>query len=608
MINLQRQNSVISPIKSVSFANPINSNLQQYTPQPKKPILFSNIILNNTNQALQPKLSFTRYPTPIAIKPNTYVNGINTGTVRKFSTLTAYNPNQIKTNNLINPNTLVNGSMNNMAVVNPNLIRMNSFKQPSLVNNMAINQKLINTIKSTNQNLIFNNNPAINSMNLVTIPRLINTNTIKNTNIIVPNTNTIKSINKVPTNIAVATPNVIIPNTNTIKSINKVPTNIAVATPNVIIPNTNTIKSINIAPTNIAVATPNVIIPNTNTIKSINLVPTNINLAVNNNVSPLVRPGIGNNLNAPLISLNPMLSQQNLINNNIVPLNANLLDPHDTINLAEFRVLNEIGEGTFGKIYKVIWLRNNRFYALKKEVLSDIEGVKVRQHRNEAIRNFIKSTNCKGIVNLYGNLTVQNGNEFQYFELMELCDKDFEQEIKQRAAYNQFYTEIELYNIMLQLISTLSFLQKMHITHRDIKPQNILILNGLYKLCDFGDIRVMQREGIVVQRVRGSELYMSPILFAGLRAKVLQVRHNTYRSDVFSLGMCFLLAACLSFNGCVEIREVLDMNQKLLILNKYLGGRYSVKIIKILHIMLETEENIRPDFILLEALLRQLGI
>ena len=237
-----------------------------------------------------------------------------------------------------------------------------------------------------------------------------------------------------------------------------------------------------------------------------------------------------------------------------------------------------------------------------------MEGVKVRQHRNEAIRNFIKSTNCKGIVNLYGNLTVQNGYEFQYFELMELCDKDFEKEITERAAYKKFYTEIELYNIMLQLISTLSFLQKMHITHRDIKPQNILISNGIYKLCDFGDIRVMQRTGIVVQRVRGSELYMSPILFAGLRAKVLQVRHNTYRSDVFSLGMCFLLAACLSFSGCVEIREVLDMNQKLLILNKYLGGRYSPKMIKILHTMLETEENIRPDFILLEAFLRQMGI
>ena len=132
-----------------------------------------------------------------------------------------------------------------------------------------------------------------------------------------------------------------------------------------------------------------------------------------------------------------------------------------------------------------------------------------------------------------------------------------------------------------------------------------MISNGIYKLCDFGDIRVMQREGIVVQRVRGSELYMSPILFNGLRAKVLQVRHNTYKSDVFSLGMCFLLASCLSFDGCVEIREVSDMNQKLFILNKYIGRRYSPNLIKILHSMLQTEEINRPDFILLETALRQ---
>ena len=303
-----------------------------------------------------------------------------------------------------------------------------------------------------------------------------------------------------------------------------------------------------------------------------------------------------------------ILPQQKIINNNILPLNNNIREPNDRLNLAEFKVLNEIGEGTFGKIYKVIWMVNNKLYALKKEVLRDLEGLKARQHRNEAIREFTKLTNYKGIVNLYGNLTIPNGHEFQYFELMELCERDFEKEINERAAYKRYYTEPELSNIMMQLITTLSFLQKMHITHRDIKPQNILISNGIYKLCDFGDIRVMQREGMVVQRVRGSELYMSPILFKGLRDKAYQVKHNTYKSDVFSLGMCFLFAACLSFDGCVEIREIFDMNQKELILNKHLGRRYSQKIIKILCLMLQTEEIFRPDFFILQAAIRQFGI
>ena len=177
-----------------------------------------------------------------------------------------------------------------------------------------------------------------------------------------------------------------------------------------------------------------------------------------------------------------------------------------------------------------------------------------------------------------------------------------------RSNYGSYYTEGELHNIIKQLISTLSFLQKMHITHRDIKPQNILIANGRYKLCDFGDIRVMQRDGEVVQRIRGSELYMSPILFYGLRRGLQYIEHNTYKSDAFSLGMCLFYAACLSFDGPVEIREVKNMNIKAQILNKYLGARYSQKLIKILYMMLYEEESLRPDFILLEDAIMKYGL
>jgi len=333
------------------------------------------------------------------------------------------------------------------------------------------------------------------------------------------------------------------------------------------------------------------------------LIPTinNFGNGVNNGLSFVPKVEIS------LVGQKPFGQQPSLINNNILPMN-NLREPSESINLSEFQILKEIGQGTFGIIYKVLWIVNNKIYALKKEILKDMEGVKARLHRNETIRNFIKQTNCMGVVSLYGNLTIPRGREFEYYELMEMCDMDFEQEIKSRSAYNRFYSQQEMFGVMLQLISTLSFLQKCHITHRDIKPQNILISKGVYKLCDFGDIRKMQREGIVVQRVRGSELYMSPILFNGLRSKQLQVRHNTYKSDVFSLGMCFLLAACLSYDGLVEIRELSDMNQKDMILNKYLLGRYSPNLVRILHFMLQTEEVNRPDFILLESLIRQYGI
>ena len=208
---------------------------------------------------------------------------------------------------------------------------------------------------------------------------------------------------------------------------------------------------------------------------------------------------------------------------------------------------------------------------------------------------------------MYSNLYFQKGIDFRYYELMEMCDNDFEHEIKERAKYSLFYTENELRNIMYQLITTLACLQKNHITHRDIKPQNILIVKGKYKLGDFGEVRAMQREGIVIQRVRGSELFMSPILFYGYQNSKVQVRHNTYKSDVFSLGMCLFFAADLSYNGPVEIREVLNLNKMKEILNNHLSFRYSQKLINILLLMLQIEEKNRPDFILLEDAIKKFG-
>ena len=148
-------------------------------------------------------------------------------------------------------------------------------------------------------------------------------------------------------------------------------------------------------------------------------------------------------------------------------------------------------------------------------------------------------------------------------------------------------------------------MQNNHITHRDIKPQNILVINGKYKLCDFGEIRVLKRNGIVVQRIRGSELYMSPILFQGLHSHLTQVKHNTYKSDVFSLGMCFFYAASLTYSGVDSIRELVDMNKIKEIFFKYLSKRYSEKFILLILMMLEFNEEKRPDFIELEKKIKE---
>ena len=299
------------------------------------------------------------------------------------------------------------------------------------------------------------------------------------------------------------------------------------------------------------------------------------------------------------------------------------LQPKDLVNLNEFLFGKEIGKGTFGKIFSVKWKKNNKYYAMKKEILNDFEDVKKRKINCKIMQNFIKRTGNHGVINLYGNLCFKNKNkiniattninndienikvnEYIYYELMEKAERDWDKEINVRSEYSLYYTEEEIKNIMNQLISTLSLLQKFHITHRDIKPQNILVLNGKYKLCDFGEIRVLKRDGLIVQRVRGSELYMSPILFRGLHNNLIQVKHNTYKSDVFSLGMCLFFAASLTYGGVDSIRELDNMDEIKNILFDYLGTRYSEKLISLILLMLEVDENKRPNFIQLEKMVK----
>ncbi len=100
--------------------------------------------------------------------------------------------------------------------------------------------------------------------------------------------------------------------------------------------------------------------------------------------------------------------------------------------------------------------------------------------------------------------------------------------------------------------------------------------------------------------IRGTELYMSPILFNALKLKKNVVYHNCFKSDVFSLGMCILFAATLTFKSLYNIRELKDRETIKNILARYLVARYSFEFVNIILKMLEINEEKRPDFIELE--------
>jgi hypothetical protein len=268
-----------------------------------------------------------------------------------------------------------------------------------------------------------------------------------------------------------------------------------------------------------------------------------------------------------------------------------------SFNKSDYKVLCKIGEGSYGIIYSVID-KNGKTFAMKKIIAHSIK--ELLQFTKEF--ELVHSCQHKSIVKLLGMCsTTLDSTTHALYILMEQADSDWEKEIVTRGHAKSYYKEEELIDILKVLTAPLAFLQKSKISHRDIKPQNVLIYpNNDFKLADFGEAKKLTND---VNTLRGTEIYMSPILFHGLRTKSVDVIHNTYKSDVFSLGLCILFAATLNFRCLVDIREITNMKVLSNIINRYLRDRYSNKFHSLLRKMIELEEKLRVDFIELEKLL-----
>ena len=280
------------------------------------------------------------------------------------------------------------------------------------------------------------------------------------------------------------------------------------------------------------------------------------------------------------------------------------IEPNENFIPEDFKTMKQIGEGSFGKIYCAEWKKNKKCYAMKKMILRNKEEIKKNKEQTDLVYDLVQQTKTKGVIKIYGAQCIKiNSAEYHFYVLMELAEIDWEKEIKKRKENKNYYTEGELFEILKQLIKTFSLLQKKNITHRDIKPQNILVVNKVYKVCDFGEAKVTDGNNVIHQTIKGTELYMSPILFRALNKRQTHIVHNTFKSDVFSLGMCLFLAATLTFQSLYDIRELKDMELIKNILVKYLIAKYSYDFVHILIKMLEINEDLRPDFIEIEKIL-----
>ena len=138
-----------------------------------------------------------------------------------------------------------------------------------------------------------------------------------------------------------------------------------------------------------------------------------------------------------------------------------------------------------------------------------------------------------------------NGN---FYIVMEYIDgKTLKQLIKKRGHL----TASEAVDIMCQLTDGLAPAHDSYIIHRDIKPQNIMILeDGLVKITDFGVAMALNASDLTqTNSVMGSVHYLPPEQAAG--------KGSTIKSDIYSLGIVLyeMLAGTMPFRGetAVEI-------------------------------------------------------
>jgi serine/threonine protein kinase len=271
-------------------------------------------------------------------------------------------------------------------------------------------------------------------------------------------------------------------------------------------------------------------------------------------------------------------------------------DDLQNFNVDEYKIIQSIGEGSFGIIYACENIYNKERYALKKIIVNTEEELELFISEFDLIRK----VKHKHILNIYGmSKKVLDFSTRVLYIIMELSVSDWDREIKARYKSNGFYKEQELVTMLKQIVEALAFLQGHGISHRDIKPQNILVFpNQVFKIADFGEAKEVKIAKKQMETLRGTELYMSPILFSALRTSDKNnVEHNPYKSDVFSLGYCILYAATLSFKVLYDIRNVNNQKNILNIIKNYLAKKYSSKLVELIARMVDVSEVMRFDFI-----------
>jgi len=213
-----------------------------------------------------------------------------------------------------------------------------------------------------------------------------------------------------------------------------------------------------------------------------------------------------------------------------------------------YETLNVIGSGGFGIIYEGKEKNKDELRAIKVMNLNKIrENIMYEIDESNEIEEKLK-TYINGFIEefeIMKKCCINNNNSvkcYEYFNnddnfviIMELCDKNLSQLLKEKKEKDKrYFNSEEIFKIMKQLNNTFKIMIENKIIHRDLKLENILIKeeNGKnkIKLTDYGcSKRLISLSNYGNTQGVGTVVYMAP--------EILKGNEYNYKADLWSIGI-----------------------------------------------------------------------
>ena len=205
--------------------------------------------------------------------------------------------------------------------------------------------------------------------------------------------------------------------------------------------------------------------------------------------------------------------------------------------VAHYRIVDKLGEGGMGVVYKARDLNLDRFVAIKVLASDQMDD---EEHR----LRFLQEARAASALNHPGIVTVHgiDRTDGSFFIVMEYVDGSTLHQLIHHRALSLF----EALQYAVQIAAALSAAHAAGVIHRDVKPGNIMVsASGQAKVLDFGLAKLVHREG---ERDEVSTLTVTPAAAVKTEKNVIigtvaymspeqaQGRKLDGRSDIFSFG------------------------------------------------------------------------